>query len=102
MANAYPVGPTVYCGPATIKRKGVYHDGSLALQAYTPEGEPAYTATVCTEEPPAEGCVWIKDWSENEGVLDALERAGIIQMTGRWLPCGFAVAFEGKLLVDFD
>ncbi len=100
MAQRYTVGPTRYCGEAVIKRKGYYHDGSLALQAYSDAG-PAYTATVCIHTPPAEGCVWIKDWSENEGVFDALVAAGIIEPTGRIERSGFVTVPEGRLLVDF-
>lgn len=33
--------------------------------------------------------VMIKDWSENEGVLEALQKAGVVEPTGLTYPSGF-------------
>ena len=33
--------------------------------------------------------VMIKNWSENEGVLEALQRAGVVEPTGLTYPSGF-------------
>lgn len=46
---------------------------------------------------PREGHVWIKDWSENEGLLNALVAADIGMVTGRSHATGFVVAHELKL-----
>src|SRR5580658_4593005 len=47
------------------------------------EGEPVCVATVNIEEwgavPAPAGCVWIKTWSENEGIDRALADAGVVE-----------------------
>lgn len=48
---------------------------------------------------PAEGNVFIKDYAENEGMLAALIKAGIISEPVRIVPCGFAEAYECKVLI---
>ena len=48
----------------------------------------------------ADGHVFIKDWSENEGVLRALYDAGIVTNTGFTVQTGYVKAHECKLLVD--
>lgn len=62
--------------------------------------EPMATATVnIMEETPAPNCVFIKTWSENEGILEALEKAGVVKRTGRQILCGFgSVAEEAQLI----
>lgn len=77
-------------------------DNSVALFAIyadgEDEGEEAFTATVCLPVKPSEGCVWLKGWSENEGVPAALVKAGIVELTGRKCDTGFTYAVEAKLL----
>ena len=47
--------------------------------------EPIATATVCLHvKPPSRygpplGCIWVKDYNENEGMTDALIKAGVIK-----------------------
>lgn len=58
-------------------------------------GEPLCVAT--TNVPgyrPAENHVLIKDWSENEGVFNALYSAGIISTVQRYVKTGFVKAYE--------
>ena len=43
--------------------------------------------------------ILIKDWSENQGVLAALIRAGVIEDTGRTVPAGRTEANVAKLLI---
>lgn len=74
-----------------------YLDGSPALVLSDDEGE-ILTATVWLPTAPAQGCVWIKDWSENAGVLLALTEAGVIAPTFRTEPTGFVHASEARLL----
>lgn len=82
---------------ATLERAR-YGDGSPALRLWSDEG-PLATATVFLEgQPAAEGCVWIKDWSENAGMFTSLIAAGVIEPTGRTAQAGFATAHEGRLL----
>jgi hypothetical protein len=77
--------------------RSTYHKGGVAL-LLDQGGEPLATATVWLPTPPADGCVWIKDWSENEGMFDSLVSAGVIESTGRLKQTSFVVAREGKLL----
>jgi hypothetical protein len=44
--------------------------------------------------------VLIKDWSENEGLLEALVKAGVIETTGRTEPVGFEDAHVCTLTTD--
>jgi hypothetical protein len=56
-----------------------YMNGRLALYLTTPnEGRIAICTTNLPNEPLAPDEVFIKDYSENEGMLDALAHAGVI------------------------
>ena len=46
----------------------------------------------------APGCVFIKNWSENEGVYEALFAAGVVGTIIRKIPAGFIEAYECKYL----
>lgn len=79
------------------------YGGGVALQfVHVETGEPGFTATVNIPamahslEP---NQVFIKNWSENEGVLDELVRLGIVEDTGLRVPTGFVEAAVCKLLV---
>lgn len=89
---------TEYCpkGEYELKFMGKYVDGSPALGVWT-DMKPMFRATVCLNEKPAPGHVFIKDWSENEGVLQALVGAGVIEPPIRSIPTGYVEAFECKL-----
>ncbi|AWP23471.1 hypothetical protein C4901_09115 [Acidiferrobacter sp. SPIII_3] len=66
-------------------------------------GEPYATATVNIPELPLKSTeVFVKDYSENEGVLEALERAGIVRHTGRRIRCGFVEVPICELLIDTE
>ena len=75
-----------------------YQNGEVAIQGFSLEGEPVFTATVSLQEKPKDGYVFLKGWSENEGIPDALEKAGIVKLTGRTVRAGFAEAQEAELL----
>jgi len=83
--------------------KARYVDGSTALLIRDAEtGEPLGRATVCLvdyHEKPSPGNVFIKDWSENEGMLQALHDVGIIGPVLRTIPTGHTQTFECKLLI---
>lgn len=80
-------------------RFGQYGNGSTATQATTLRGEPQFTATVAVDELPADGCVFLKGWSENEGIPESLVENGIVELTGRTCPTGYCEAIEARLLV---
>jgi hypothetical protein len=75
--------------------------GAVALQLVSECGrEPIATATVNVPEidvPP--GLVLIKDYSENEGMLASLTKAGVVQPTGRTVPVGYCHAHVCRLLI---
>lgn len=74
-----------------------YAAGGMAI-LLGEEYDPIATATVYMDGvPPSEGCVWIKDWSENAGMLLSLTKAGLIQPTGRTTRAGYALAHEARV-----
>lgn len=96
---------TKYVDDDVFIEAGRYHDGSLALRLLTDTGEPASIATICLSHldiKPADGNVFIKDWSENEGMLSGLIAAGIIGNAVREIPTGFAKAYECPLAIPLD
>lgn len=76
-----------------------YFHGGTCLIALGDEG-PIATLTVWVDEPPSPGCVWIKDWSENSGVLASLEELGLVERTGRIYPTEWVEAIEVRLIGD--
>lgn len=83
---------------------GRYQDGSRAILVEDAStGERLFIATICLasyDEKPSEGNVFIKDYSENEGVLNALQKAGIVGDVIRSIPAGYVTVYECKLLVE--
>ena len=64
-------------------------------------GEPYATATVNIPDIPLGPTeVLIKDYSENAGMLEALEVAGIVRRTGCYVRSGFVALPVCELLVD--
>lgn len=72
-------------------QKGRYTNGRTALQLVdADDGEPVATATVNLPEVElAPDEVLVKSYSENTGMLEALEEAGIVRPTGEWVESGF-------------
>lgn len=77
-----------------------YGNGSTALILRDRNGEQLGVATVALDESPEPGNVFIKDWSENSGLLAALQRAGVVGPVVRELPTGYVTAYEVPLLLD--
>lgn len=75
-------------------------DTSNNLDQGVSTGEPIATATLCLkgERFSADETV-IKDYSENEGLLDQLLGAGIVQNTGRFVATGFVQAPVVKVCI---
>lgn len=103
--NKRPIG-TIKMGGTTWRdvtmTTEVYEAGGVALQLYTTDDlyeELLCTATVYLEgQPPADGCVWIKNYSENEGLDQELVRLGIVELTGRTARTGWVEVPEARLL----
>ena len=75
-----------------------YHNGQTAIIAYMDNGERAFVATVNMPLPPKGNCVWLKGWSENEGMPAELVRLKLVEFTGRTAKTGYTFAQEAKLL----
>lgn len=82
---ALKIGPTRYSSGG-ILRFGRYRSGEIAIEVVNAAGEPELKATVSVvpygAPMPGEHGLYIKNWSENEGILDALVEAGVIELTG--------------------
>lgn len=64
------------------------------------DGEPVSTCTVnLPDEPLGDGEVFIKDYSENEGMVEFLVKEGIVELTGREIRSGYASIPICKLLL---
>lgn len=84
---------------------GTYSNERLALVLDAEEGDRLTTVTVnIPEAEPALGCVLVKTWSENEGLLPQL--SGILHPTGGDVMVGYpsygASAAEAQILVTVD
>lgn len=90
--------------PVTV-REGRYGNGSTALQVFSAVGELLCTPTVnlgAYGMHPQSGNVFIKTYSENEGVLEALQVAGIVGDVIKRFTVGYVEdgAAEVPLLVE--
>ena len=76
-----------------------YSNKRTVVQLNTMDGEPFATATVnLVKDTLAPGCVFVKDYSENEGMLQWLVDNKVVEATGRYVNCGFTEAPEARLL----
>jgi len=80
-----------FLGYECVVEKHKYANGRPALELIDAgNGEPITTATVNLPHLPAgPNRVFIKDYSENEGILSALVAAGIVKPTGETVQSGF-------------
>jgi len=86
-------------------RLGHYNNGRLAITLITETGEPMAVATVNLpdEDIMYDSHVFIKDWSENEGMLDALVRSGVISPElHESVSTGHVYAYEAQLSEAFQ
>jgi hypothetical protein len=91
-----------YIKGEVVIRKSTYPNGSTALLLDSTNGEPLAVATVALDVLPDDGNVFIKSWSENEGLLDSLQRAGVVGPVIRSVPTGFVSAQEVKVLAPLE
>lgn len=90
-------------GEVSFAKYGV--DDTVAIMINDPHtGERLAVASVNLEEAdlPSPKHVWLKGWSENEGVPEALEKAGIIKRTGETKQTGFCQAELAEILVPIN
>lgn len=80
-------------------------DGSMALRAFVDDEygpEPLTTASVYIDSADTmPGCIFVKDYSENEGMLEELVRLGVGVATGRTVQTGWVEVPELKLIGDW-
>ena len=78
---------------------GRYTNGRLAISLYDVDDKPFATATINVPAMPlAQNQVLIKDYDENEGLLEALDNAGLVRTTGVRCRLGFVQADVCHLL----
>lgn len=99
------LSPTVHFGPYECECYRTNYPAGGATALYLVEkasDEPIATATVNVPEANHQmgiGAILIKDWSENSGMMHALEAAGIAADTGRRVPTGFTEAKIARMLL---
>lgn len=71
----------------------------ISLRLLDGEGLPMATASVNPSFLLEAGLVLIKNYSENAGILAALEAAGVVERSGETVPLGFAEGHVCRLLV---
>jgi len=80
-----------------------YSNGSIAIYLLDPQtGERLSVATVALDELPDKGCVFLKGWSENQGIPECLVKEGVVELTGKKIKTGFCEALEAKLLINLE
>jgi hypothetical protein len=83
-----------------------YGDGSIAWEMLDAASHEAIaTATVCMqayERKPKSEHVFIKNYSENEGIYESLLARGIIGEAIEWLDAGYAIKGVAHCPVNFD
>lgn len=98
MAEVLRVGPAKYFKSGVIKF-AEYAENNIAILIVDEFSEERLAvASVNLDELPPKGHVWLKGWSENEGIPEALEKAGIVELTGETTPTGYVEAQLAKLL----
>jgi len=99
MKTSIFLGKTKYSAGGHINISYYGYNDQIALFTTSSSGA-ELKMTVCLDERPRDGCVWIKTWSENEGVLDAMEKTECFLLTGRKQKTGFVEAVEAEICGD--
>lgn len=82
----------VFGGQRCLIVQGTYRDGSGSLQLVSDDSlrEPIATPTASIPEAGlAAGQALVREYAENEGVLDVLVAAGVVRPTGRYVASGY-------------
>ncbi len=80
---------------------GKFEDNSMCIELI--EGYETYARlTFCAHDGTnvyraSEGCVWLKDWSENEDLAAFLVAEGYFEFTGKEIPQQFVVYKEARI-----
>lgn len=98
------VGRALYMDGGFISVGFYQANGETALRIVSDQDEPLAMATVCLasvkQQVPVAfpEHVWLKGWGENEGIPEALEDAGLVELTGMKCPTGFSEAVLARVL----
>ena len=79
---------------------GEYANGQTSIQLVDQDGMPFMTASVAHDVNIPDDCVIIKNYSENEGILQALIEAGIIEKPFCEIPTGFVTLYVAVMITD--
>jgi len=79
---------------------GRYANGQTSIQLVDQDGMPFMTASVAHDVNITDDCVIIKNYSENEGILEALIEAGIIEKPFCEIPTGFVTLYVAVMITD--
>lgn len=95
-----PIGPATYL-PAGYVRFELYQSNEIAIELLDSTYEPMGVATVALIHQgaphPGPFGVWLKDWSENHGVPEALVDAGLVKLSGEVFPTEHVTARHAEL-----
>lgn len=97
------LGDTTYPGPISVQVTGYLAGGVAVILVTSEEGYPELLTKVSIVVPnkhPAEGCIFVKDYSENAGVLQTFIDKGWLEKTGREVKSGWVTIPEARLLGD--
>ena len=83
----------------TLEVRTYHSPKNKAIQLWDDEHMPYATATLNPTFLLPPNHVAIKDYSENEGVLDALKKARVVEETGQYVQAGFEKAPICRLLI---
>jgi len=92
---------TEYIDAECIIDKTTYGNDRIALQVLDVEtGAPECIASVnMVDLDCPEGHTWIKDYSENEGIMEELIRVGVISVPVDDAQTGFVIVYLCKVLI---
>tara|TARA_B100000927_G_scaffold120750_1_gene97414 strand:- start:1314 stop:1595 length:282 start_codon:yes stop_codon:yes gene_type:complete len=76
---------------------GEYANGQTSIQLVDRDGMPFMTASVAHDVNIPDDCVIIKNYSENEGIMQALIKAGIIEKPFCEIPVNFVKLYVAAL-----
>lgn len=100
----FKLPPFGFSREETLVAVGMHLDRSPALilvdaLTYAPAMKCTVFVGEAARDTPAH--VWIKTWSENEGLAPALVSAGVVELTHAFATCGFKDATGAKLTQAF-
>lgn len=79
------------------------HEEELSLlELVTDEGPERLSISLTAYgREPDDGCVFIKGWSEHEGLAESLEEQGLVEIVDRMIVGPFgSTAYEARVLLD--